>query len=137
MESTFHLSLPCSSVKNTKAFYINILGASSGREAEHWIDINLFGNQITFTKAGKFNFNNPNYVFEGKILPSFHFGIILEQELWDEIHEKLKKQKLELVTESIFLKNKNGEHRSFFMKDPNNYMIEFKCFKNENAVFNK
>lgn len=135
MQSSFHMSLPCISVKKTKNFYTNI-GASLGRTKQNWIDVNLFGHQITFIKSGKFNFNNPNYVFEGKILPSFHFGIILDTEIWKTIYEKLKAQNLELVTESTFLRDKVGEHTSFFIKDPNDYLLEFKSFISPKDMFN-
>ena len=135
METLFHLSLPCKSIDKTKIFYNKTIGASIGRHSENWVDINLFGHQITFTQAGKFNFNSPNYIFEKKILPSFHFGIILNIEVWGEIYSKLNS--LNLVTEKnvTFLKNKPGEHLSFFVKDPNGYMIEFKSFKNPEATF--
>ena len=129
------MSLPCLKIKETKGFYANI-GASSGRMTQNWVDINLFGHQITFIKAGKFNFTNPNYVFEGKILPSFHFGIILDFKTWGTIYEKLKSQGLDVVTKATFLKDKVGEHTSFFVKDPNDYMLEFKSFKDLDDMFN-
>ena len=134
METSFHLSLPCTNVEDTKNFYIEV-GAKLGRYSNNWIDINLFGHQITFTQAGKFNFNNPNYVFEGKILPSFHFGIILDIDDWGVIYSKLNSLSLELVTQATFLKDKSGEHLSFFIKDPNGYMLEFKSFKNSKDIF--
>ena len=71
METLFHLSLPCTNAEETKTFYIETVGAVLGRHSNNWVDINLFGHQITFTQAAKFNFNSPNYVFEGKILPTF------------------------------------------------------------------
>lgn len=135
METSFHMSLPCLSIKETQDFYTTI-GASFGRTTQNWIDVNLFGHQITFIKSGKFNFNNPNYVFEGKILPSFHFGIILDTKTWKTIYTKLKAENLEMVTESEFLSGKIGEHQSFFVKDPNDYMLEFKSFKNSKDMFN-
>lgn len=135
METSFHLSLPCMSVKDTKKFYVDVIGSSSGRASQNWIDINLFNHQLTFIKAGKFNFNNPNYVFEGKILPSFHFGIIVDQETWKDIYKKLKEQHLEVVTKTTFLKDKKGEHLSFFIKDPNDYMLEFKSFIKPKDMF--
>ncbi|MGB5417374.1 VOC family protein [Algibacter sp.] len=134
METSFHMSLPCLSIKETKKFYTTI-GATFGRATEYWIDANLYGHQMTFIKSGKFNFNSPNYVFEGKILPSFHFGIILDPETWKTIYAKLKAEKLELVSESQFLSGKVGEHNSFFVKDPNDYMLEFKTFKDANDMF--
>lgn len=137
METLFHISLPCHDVTATKYFYKNAIGASVGRFNDNWVDINLYGHQLTFTNAGKFNFNNPNYVFEGKILPSFHFGVILNKEIWKTMYAKLIAEKFELVTKSKFLKDKTGEHFAFFIKDPNDYMIEFKCFNNPKDIFNK
>ena len=135
METSFHMSLPCLSVNETQDFYINNNGAYAGRTSENWVDINLFGHQITFIKAEKFNFNSPNYVFEGKILPSFHFGVIVDVDNWKKIYTKLTKQKLEVVTKTTFLKDKTGEHLSFFIKDPNDYMLEFKSFTEPKDMF--
>jgi len=129
------MSLPCLSVKETKNFYINNIGATYGRNTQNWIDINLFGHQITFIKAKKFNFNNPNYIFEGKILPSFHFGVIVDYDAWKKVYAKLQGYELDLVTESTYLKNQLGEHASFFVKDPNGYMLEFKTFKESKDIF--
>lgn len=134
MVTSFHVSLPCLSVRDTKKFYTSI-GASIGRSTQSWVDINLFGHQITFIKAGKFNFNSPNYVFEGKILPSFHFGVVIDLDAWNEVYTKLKDQDLELVDKTTFLKDNLGEHTSFFVNDPNDYMLEFKSFKNPLDVF--
>lgn len=135
MGTSFHMSLPCLSVKATKSFYIDNIGATIGRNTETWVDVNLFSHQLTFIKAEKFNFISPNYVFEGKILPSFHFGIILDKHLWEDIYSRLRNKNLELVEQSNFLKDKSGEHNSFFIKDPNDYMLEFKTFKNPENMF--
>jgi len=129
------MSLPCLSVKETKNFYINNIGATYGRNTQNWIDINLFGHQITFIKAKKFNFNNPNYIFEGKILPSFHFGVIVDYDAWKKVYAKLQGYDLDLVIESTYLKDQLGEHVSFFVKDPNGYMLEFKPFKESKDIF--
>jgi extradiol dioxygenase family protein len=137
MGASFHVSLPCISVKSTKTFYVDNIGASLGRRTQNWVDINLFGNQLTFIKAEKFSFNFPNYVFEGKILPSFHFGIIVDLKDWEKIYSRLNEQKLDLVTQATFLKDETGEHVSFFIKDPNDYMLEFKSFKNSTDIFIK
>ncbi|OZV69319.1 VOC family protein [Winogradskyella aurantia] len=135
MEASFHISLPCLSVKETKNFYTTHIGASIGRISQSWVDINLYGHQLTFIKVGKFNFNTPNYVFEGSILPSFHFGVILDQKTWNTVYDKLKTTGLEVVNKTTFLQDKVGEHTSFFIKDPNDYMLEFKNFKNTKDTF--
>lgn len=135
MGTSFHISLPCLSVTETKKFYIDSIGATLGRTAKTWIDVNLYGHQLTFIKAEKFNFNSPNYVFEGNILPSFHFGIILDLETWNTIYNRLSKTKLEVVKRTTFLEGKPGEHTSFFIKDSNDYMLEFKNFKVSKNIF--
>ncbi|WP_308990950.1 bleomycin resistance protein [Mariniflexile litorale] len=137
MGASFHMSLPCLSIKSIENFYVGNIGASSGRKTQSWIDIDLFGNQITFIKAEKFSFHSPNYVFEGKILPSFHFGVIVDLKDWEQVYSKFKQQKLDLVTQATFLEGKIGEHVSFFIKDPNDYMLEFKSFKNSMSIFEK
>jgi len=135
MNAPFHLSLPCLDIEATKSFYVDKLGAELGRNAQNWLDINLYGNQITFTKSGKFDFSFQNYSFEGKILPSFHYGIIVDNTIWEKLYQKITAQQIELFEEITFLKGKNGEHSSFFVKDPNDYMVEFKTFAVADAIF--
>ncbi|MBZ0326750.1 MAG: bleomycin resistance protein [Altibacter sp.] len=133
MENRFHISLPCLSTKATKDYYCDIIGAQMGRRAEKWVDINLFNHQITFIKSGKFKFDYANYGFENTVLPSFHFGVILENAEWKKLYQKLKAHVHIDITH--FLKGSNGEHESFFIKDPNGYVIEFKCFKDGDTIF--
>ena len=135
MKAQFHLALPCENIGATKEFYTNILGATQGREADKWVDINLYDNQLTFTETGNFSFDFKNYKLGNNILPSFHFGVIISVDEWGELYSKLFQSNQEVTTEVTFMKNKIGEHLSFFIKDPNGYMIEFKSFKNNNEVF--
>lgn len=131
----FHMSLPCLSISKTADFYIGLIGAELGRNSSRWLDINLFGNQVTFTKAGNFNFAFKTYKFEETVLPSFHFGVIVDEITWNQLHTKLIKSQYGLITEVVFLKDKVGEHKSFFIQDPNGHMVEFKCFKKQQEVF--
>ncbi|WP_245795561.1 MULTISPECIES: VOC family protein [Arenibacter] len=131
----FHLSLPSKDLQKTKKFYLEILGASLGRSTDQWIDIDLYQNQITFTKAGDFNFEYKSYRLGTEILPSFHFGIIVDTDLWCKLYARLSPLDLDITTEVTFLEDKVGEHLSFFIQDPNGYMVEFKSFKNNNEIF--
>ena len=45
--------------------------------------------QISFYKAVKYGFNNLDYMSEGKILPSFPFGIVINVAFGEEIYLKL------------------------------------------------
>ena len=135
MKANFHLALPCIELIKTKAFYVDLLGARTGRSGENWIDIDLYGNQLTFTKAGTFKFDFKNYRLGDQILPSFHFGIVIDVELWGQLYAKLNSTPLKLTPKATYMKEKVGEHLSFFIKDPNGYMVEFKSFKNSHEIF--
>lgn len=136
MATQFHLALPCVNINKTRIFYKDILGATIGRSAVKWADVNLFNHQITFTECGPFKFDCQSYNFNGDILPSFHFGVILQKDEWDKVLDLLNSKNISIVSQVKFLENKIGEHQSFFVKDPNDYMVEFKCFTKSSDVFN-
>ncbi len=133
----FHLSMPCRSISKTEDFYVDVIGADLGRHSSRWLDIDLFGNQITFTKSGEFKFDYRSYKFEDSVLPSFHFGVIVDRDTWDKIYHKLLISEYEITTEVTFLKDRIGEHMSFFIQDPNGYMVEFKSFRADKEIFDK
>ena len=135
MKTRFHVSLPCRHIAATSKFYSMIIGSEIGRAAQNWVDVDLFGHQITFIKSRKFNFDYPNYTFDKTILPSFHFGIILPRNQWQEMYQRMKTEDYLFIDATQFLKKAVGEHDSFFLRDPNGYIIEFKCFSKENEVF--
>lgn len=135
MDANFHLSLPCKDIEKTKEFYSEVLKTKIGRNTTSWIDIDLFGNQITFTKSGEFKFEFKNYRLGDKILPSFHFGIIINIDDFGKLYSRLLQLDIGTTIKSTFMKDSIGEHLSFFIKDPNDYMIEFKCFKNNSEIF--
>lgn len=131
----FHLALPCRSISVTRDFYIDTLGARPGRHSSRWLDVDLFGNQITFTRSGPFEFTYKSYKFEDTILPSFHFGIIVDKQTWLSLYASLNESRYEVTSEVVFLKDIHGEHRSFFVQDPNGYKVEFKCFSDQKDIF--
>lgn len=128
MTSTFHISIPCLDIEKTKNFYVTILGGKLGRQTNNWIDIDFWGNQITFVKSGNYDFKYKNYTFEGKTLPSFHFGVILMKDDWEILYHKIKPHTKFYLDKNQFLPNKKGQHSSFFITDPNGFVIEFKSF---------
>lgn len=133
--SRFHISLPCKDIKATKRFYEKELGFEIGRKSYQWFDVNVFGNQITFTLDDKSTLNSKKYSFEEVMLPSFHFGIILEDEVWMELHAKFKEEDFFAIGVTKFLFDKKGEHKSFFITDINGYFLEFKNFTELGEVF--
>ncbi|MGB5236363.1 MAG: VOC family protein [Flavobacteriaceae bacterium] len=131
----FHLSLPCTDIAETGEFYTGKLGARLGRQSSKWIDVDLFGHQITFTKSGDFNFEYKAYKLDDMVLPSFHFGLIVTKDAWINLYSKLNEGIDGYTSEMRFLSGKKGEHRSFFIRDPNGYTLEFKCFSEQKDIF--
>jgi extradiol dioxygenase family protein len=131
----FHISLPCKDIIATKKFYEKALGFKIGRKSTHWFDVNLFGNQITFTLDDKSVLNTKKYSFEEVLLPSFHFGIILDEETWKKSYNQFKEEDYFAIGVTKFLADKKGEHKYFFIIDVNGYFIEFKNFSELDEVF--
>ena len=110
--------MPCVNIENTRKFYIDILGAKEGRSAEKWIDIDFYGTQLTFTNTGDFEFKDKNYRLSNQVLPSFHFGVIVDMDTWDILYSKLSENHFDVTIEFAFLENKVGEYLSFFSTAP-------------------
>jgi extradiol dioxygenase family protein len=132
----FHLSLPCRDIVETRKFYEKELEFKIGRRQGYiWFDVNIYGNQVTFTYDDAFNLTVKNYNFEDSPLPTFHFGVIIEEVIWKELYAKYKDKDYFAIGSIYFLKDKKGQHQSFFLRDPNGYFIEFKTFFNQTEVF--
>ena len=134
---SFHISLPCEDVIKTKDFYVKELGFNLGREAHNWVDVNFFGNQITFAQSNNGTIGTQHYSLDNKHLPIFHIGVILDRPNWKFFHEKFRLKRFFEIEPSVFLTDKVCEHDSFFIIDPNGYYIEFKTFNNLKEIFQK
>jgi hypothetical protein len=113
------------------------IGATVGRESSTWVDVDLFGNQITFIKSPSFNFNYHNYRFGDSIIPAFHFGVLIDRKTWESLYDRLSKGKITITEKRIYLKDAPGEHHSYFLEDPNGYTVEFKSFSKEGDIFKR
>jgi len=131
----FHISLPCLDVEETREFYMNKLGRTSGRRAAVWTDIDFFGHQLTFVLSSNFKFPVKHYGFNDSVLPIFHFGAVLERDEWNRMLKQVEELDLLTIKPIRFLEGEVGEHESFFVEDPNNYLLEFKCFKARSEIF--
>lgn len=132
----FHLSLPSRNISETLQFYAKELGFEIGRKkGSIWFDVNIFGNQLTFTHDDAFNFTIKNYKFEDSALPTFHFGVIVDKDTWQQLLTKYEGKDYFAIAPINFLKDKKGHHQSFFLEDPNGYHIEYKTFFNPSEIF--
>ena len=131
----FHLAFPVSNLDISKKWYTEILGCSIGRTSDEWIDFNLYGHQIVAHLSNE-NYDGNTNLVDNKNIPVRHFGVILEINEWDKLVEKIKKHKIDFLIEpQIRFKNKKGEQRTFFIKDPDCNALEFKAFNNDSNIF--
>ncbi len=132
----FHLAFPVINLSSIREFYTKVLGCEVGRESDKWIDFNFFGHQITahvdetiLEKVGRNSVDN-------KAIPARHFGAILEWSDWDELVDRLSAYGIEYYLEPYTrFKGEPGEQRTFFILDPSDNYLEFKCFKDNRLIF--
>ena len=72
----FHLSIPVSDLEAAKRFYVDVFGVQTGREREEWVDVLLWGHQITLQLR-------PEEVLPLDRQGKRHFGVILPWVEWE------------------------------------------------------
>lgn len=131
----FHLAIPAKDLFESKEFY-KIIGAEVGREYDTHIVLNFFECQLVLHLSDKI-------VDQPQMYPR-HFGVILEN--YDQLflmHAEVLDagvrlwEPLFIRWEPLFIRKegKFEEHRTFFICDPSNNLIEFKAYKNKEAIF--
>ena len=97
MKAPFHLAFPVKSITLTKMFYHEVLGCPIGRISDNWIDFDFFGNQLSGHLCPEME---PDYItskVDNENVPLRHFGVILENHVWQELAVKLKASGIEFI----------------------------------------
>jgi len=132
----FHLAFPIHDINQTIDWYKNILGCTIGRQDTRWVDFNFFGHQISGHLIDKNIKQIKTNLVDGENIPCRHFGIILDLNNWEKLSKNLTSKKVEFVIKPyIRFKDTKGEQATFFIKDPNGNVLEFKSFKNDGMIF--
>ncbi len=132
----FHVAFPATDLTETRHFYETILGCTVGRTSDTWIDFNLYGHQITAHLCPSQPGDIPTNAVDGKSVPIQHWGVILEMEQWEALAEKLKAHGIQFIIEPyIRFKGKVGEQATMFFLDPRGNALEFKAFRQDEAIF--
>ncbi|MBD65754.1 MAG: glyoxalase [Halobacteriovoraceae bacterium] len=132
MSNVFHLAIPVHNLDLARNFYQNI-GATIGREGKHTLVMNLFQAQVVC------HLSPEDFVSKPKMYPR-HFGVIMERlSFLTEKYHQLKEKMPEIFFKELFVRNEGEfiEHTTFFVQDPSGNLIEFKNYKNQNAIFNQ
>ena len=132
----FHLAFPVSNLEATKDFFIDVLGCSTGRQSERWIDFDFFGHQVVAHLAEDEHTPATTNPVDGKQVPASHFGVILDWDDWHDLAEKLKAADIEFLIEpNIRFKGEVGEQATMFFQEPSGNALEFKSFKDMSQIF--
>lgn len=120
----FHLSIPVSELTGAKRFYVEILGATIGRENEEWLDILLWGHQITLQRS-------PEEVRPVAEQGKRHFGVVLPWTEWEREAERIQRLGVGVLERpSVKLAGTDDEHGKFYLHDPSGNVIELKAYRN-------
>ncbi|MEM7304804.1 MAG: VOC family protein [Pseudomonadota bacterium] len=132
----FHLAFPVYDIQSTRKFYENILSCRIGRESERWIDFDLYGHQITAHLTESRESTPMCNSVDNKSVPSRHFGVILGWSQWDQLVSRLHTHQVEFyIAPYTRFEGEIGEQRTFFIQDPSQNFLEFKCFRDPGIVF--
>lgn len=132
MAPLFHLAFPIGDVARAKAFYVEGLGCSLGRESEQSVILGLQGHQLVghVMPAG-----SGGEVQQG-IYPR-HFGLVFEAVGdWEALRDRALAHNLPFYQQPKHrFAGELLEHRTFFLQDPFGNLLEFKFYSHPEAIF--
>ena len=134
----FHLAFPVLDLEEARDFYVNTLGCSIGRESDQWIDFNLYGHQIVAHLRPNEIKNESRNQVDGDEVPVRHFGVILENNEWQKLVDRLKTKGEDFLIEPrVRFEGKSGEQHTLFILDPSGNALEFKSFAHDGHIFRR
>ncbi|MFN7966022.1 MAG: VOC family protein [Acidobacteriota bacterium] len=124
----FHLALPVLNLEDSRRFYVELFGARVGRVRDAWIDIHLFGGQITLH-------HQPAQVLPKDEQGVRHFGAVVSWEQWEELAARLTRHGVEFKAAP---KTSNAgtpaEQAKFKVCDPSGNVVEVKAYRNPTSA---
>jgi len=130
----FHLAFPVRNLAEAKAFYVEVLGCTVGRETWNHVDLNLFGHHVVAHLGGEPRASASE--FDGHEVPVPHFGVNLERAAWEQLAERLMRSRCNFREfPHTRMRGQVGEHDTLFVYDPSGNALEFKSFRDPSHVF--
>jgi uncharacterized protein len=126
----FHLAFPVTNIPDTKTYYADQLGCTVGRENESSVILNLYGHQLVAHVI-----HEPLESQQG-IYPR-HFGLVFGAEQdWEALLNRAQSHQLKFyIPPKLRFEGLPLEHRTFFLEDPFQNLLEFKFYRHESAIF--
>jgi uncharacterized protein len=118
----FHLAIPVKDLESSREFYVEKLGAVAGRSNPEWLDVFLWGHQITLHRQ-------PDQVPSREARGVRHFGVILPWEEWEESVRTFRERGVVFVGEpSIRYAQTPEAEAKLHLEDPSGNLIEVKAW---------
>ena len=128
MRRIFHLSIPVADLGEASDFYQRCLGAAIGRTADDWIDVLLWGHQITLQ-------HRPEDVLPAAAQGKRHFGVVLPWSEWEELSAELTSRGVDFLEPPAVLHESTPmEQAKLYLQDPSNNIIEVKAYRDFSVV---
>jgi extradiol dioxygenase family protein len=119
----FHLSIPVGDLDEAKRFYTVVLGARIGRTTDDWLDVLLWGHQITLQRR-------PQDVLGPDAQGKRHFGVVLPWAEWEAVGARLRARGAQLLAPpAIAHAGTPQEQGKIYLADPGHNVIEIKAYR--------
>jgi extradiol dioxygenase family protein len=120
----FHLSIPVADLNAAKQFYTDVLGARVGRTTDDWLDVLLWGHQITLQRR-------PDDVLSPVAQGKRHFGVILPWAEWEALGARLRARNVPFRSPpAVTNAGTPQEQGKIYLADPSHNVIEIKSYRN-------
>ena len=128
MEPLFHLSIPVDDLDRAKAFYVDTLGCTVGREERGRFAINFFGHHIVaHLSPREARKEHGAIASDGDTAPLRHFGVILPLVAWKEMERRLTSQNVEFtLSPRLSFAGKPAQQHIMMLPDGCGNIVEFK-----------
>lgn len=123
----FHLALPVRDLAAAKRFYVDVLGARVGRETSEWLDLLVWGHQLTLH-------HRPDETLPRERQGTRHFGVVLPWPAWERLASRVRTEASCLRAPAILEPGTPDEHAKVYLEDPSHNVIEIKAYRDADAT---
>ena len=135
VNSCFHLAFHVRDLNLARDFYGRVLGCTEGRSTNTWVDLDLFGHQLSLHLGEPFATTLTGRVGD-HMVPMPHFGLVLALPDWQAMANRLQGAGVAFVLPpQVRFEGQPGEQWTMFFNDPFGNPIEIKGFRSFDHVF--
>ena len=129
-EDVFHIAIPCRDLDEAVAFYAEKLGCRVGRRMPDRVTFNFFGDQLVCHLS-------PERIDPAPEMYPRHFGVTFRiSDDFDALIATARKADAAFFRQPfVRFEGTEAEHRTFFLQDPSNNLIEFKHYSNPEMMY--